>query len=448
MFERNHEARTSLDILADNLDPLVNKTLLINRHNGLDEIGSRKFIRPISKESVVATIDNYIRSELRTSSHAVTCFSHSRRDQRGVDKNISAPVWLIREPSRAVAVVLDSDDELIVYGYNAQISQFWLNGILEAVKDCVYPDNAGRLYFHEVVGFKPTSSGIESIEKEISLNDVLVPHVDLYPHFKEDPGFDMDMFVEEYLISRESVILNYGPPGTGKTTFSTGIARMALEMEEEGWKVFLFRNSVVLGNPKAFNEVISRVEDKTIFIFEDMDALLVPRASKNGNEFMSSLLNLSAGMDDRNIKFIFNTNQLNLDLVEEALYRPGRCYAKIYSGYLAEQDINPARVAVGKLPVDTSAFAGKRISLAQALSINPRNETGLREFGNVDLDMAFFTNQLIAESRYGIRPDMEVKTEAELPTDDIQNKATALVTETGKLYRFKKKELIWKEIEA
>lgn len=448
MFERSHEAKTSLDILAENLDPLVNKVLTINRHFGFDEIGSRKFLRPINKESVVAAIDTYIRGAIKKSSQVVTCFSHTRRDQRGVDKNISAPVWIIREADRASAVVLDSDDELIVYGYNAQVSQMWLNGVLEAIKDCVYPDITGQLYFHEVVGFKPTSSGIETIEKEISLNDVLVPHVDLYPHFKQDPNFDMGMFVEEYLISRESVILNYGPPGTGKTTFSTGIARMALEMEEEGWKVFLFRNSTVLNSPKAFNEVIAKVEDKTILIFEDMDAMLLPRTSKNGNEFMSSLLNLSAGMDDRNIKFIFNTNQLNLDLVEEALYRPGRCYAKIYSGYLAEQDINPARVAVGKLPVDTSAFAGKRISLAQALSINPRNETGLREFGNVDLDMAFFTNQLIAESRYGIRPDMEVKTEAELPNDGIRNKATALVTETGKLYRFKKKELVWKEIEA
>lgn len=445
MFERSRDALTSLDILSADTDTLPKKAYTINRNFGYSEIGRRKILKPIDKDRVIEAIDRYIKSTVDVKSQSVVRYSHTRRDQKGVDVNIASPSWLIREKDRASSIYLDSDGELIVYSYNERTAEFWLNSIIDATKDYVYPDKVASLFIREVVGLNRTMSGTEVDMKEISLDDTLRPHMDLYPHFKTVEGFDLDMFVEEYLISKESVILNYGPPGTGKTTFSTGIARMALEMEGEAWSVFLYRNNSILSNTALLNEVIGKAEDKTIFIFEDMDQLLLPRTSKSGNEFMASLLNISAGMDDRNIKFIFNTNQLNLDRVDEALYRPGRCFAKIYSGFLAEGDINPARVAVGKPEVDTSAFIGKRISLAQALSINPRNETGLREFGEPDLDKAFFTNQLIAQSRFGLKPDMEVETAEELPTV-AKNKTTALVIETGQMFRYKKSEQLWKEI--
>ena len=137
-----------------------------------------------------------------------------------------------------------------------------------------------------------------------------------YPFIEEG----VDEFVHNFLRGTENVLLLIGPPGTGKTNF---IKHIVAESK---------RNALVTYDPKIMAQdsifAMFTEGDYGAMILEDADAFLGARTS--GNELMHKFLNSSDGVvSTRGKKLIFSTNLENVDDIDPALLRAGRCYAVV-----------------------------------------------------------------------------------------------------------------------
>src|SRR5213075_1558799 len=97
------------------------------------------------------------------------------------------------------------------------------------------------------------------------------------------------------------------------------------------------------------------------FVVEDADHLLKPRV--DGNEHLHRFLTIADGVvRSQGRKIIFSTNLPNVGDLDEALIRPGRCFARLNVRSLtaAEAEKLAVRVAAGdpeKLQRVANAFA-------------------------------------------------------------------------------------------
>lgn len=137
-----------------------------------------------------------------------------------------------------------------------------------------------------------------------------------YPFIEEG----IEQFVDEFLKSTETVLLLTGEPGTGKSTLIKYIIARSQ------------RNAMITYDPEIMKRDAIFAQfleyDCQTLILEDADAFLAARTE--GNLYMSRFLNLSSGIVSMpKKKLIFSTNLENLDDVDAALLRPGRCHAVI-----------------------------------------------------------------------------------------------------------------------
>jgi ATP-dependent 26S proteasome regulatory subunit len=139
-------------------------------------------------------------------------------------------------------------------------------------------------------------------------------HDSSYPFIKEG----VDNFVNSFLNSSECILVLIGPPGTGKSNF---IKYLISESS---------RDAIVTYDPKIMqsDSMFAMFVEGNYgsLIMEDADTFLSARST--GNEMMSKLLNVSDGIVSMaGKKIIFSTNLENMNDVDPALLRPGRCFA-------------------------------------------------------------------------------------------------------------------------
>jgi len=114
-----------------------------------------------------------------------------------------------------------------------------------------------------------------------------------------------------------------------------------------------------LATDQIFVKFITGWDDA--FVVEDADHLLKPRA--DGNEHLHRFLTIADGVvRSQGRKIIFSTNLPNVGDLDEALIRPGRCFARLNVRSLtaAEAQRLAVRVAAGdpeKLQRAANAFA-------------------------------------------------------------------------------------------
>ena len=126
----------------------------------------------------------------------------------------------------------------------------------------------------------------------------------------------VDNLVKNYLNGPENVLLLIGPPGTGKTNLIKHI------ISESKRNAMITYDPVIMMKDGIFAYFAD--SDAGTLVFEDADNLLGKRVS--GNDMMTKFLNSSDGLVSApNKKIIFSTNLENLDDVDPALIRPGRC---------------------------------------------------------------------------------------------------------------------------
>jgi hypothetical protein len=137
-------------------------------------------------------------------------------------------------------------------------------------------------------------------------------------------GLPVGAFITAYLESPACVLILLGPPGTGKTRLVRAILAEITRRKEENAMVMYTADKRALASDQIFVQFITGSHDA--FVIEDSDLLLKARTS--GNEEMHRFLATADGVARaQGRKIIFTTNLPNVTDIDEALTRPGRCFA-------------------------------------------------------------------------------------------------------------------------
>ena len=168
--------------------------------------------------------------------------------------------------------------------------------------------------------FMDGRSGLNST----SFNELVVDEIydEAYPAL----GCTVSDFIQGYLQSDETVLLLLGTPGSGKTRLVRAILGAMSERKEDSAEVLYTCDKRALENDEIFVNFITGEHDA--FVIEDADHLLLARS--NGNHDLHRFLAIADGVARaQGRKIIFTTNLPNINDVDEALLRPGRCYASV-----------------------------------------------------------------------------------------------------------------------
>lgn len=181
------------------------------------------------------------------------------------------------------------------------------------------------------------------------------PFSEAYPTL----GEPVAAFVARYLASREAVLILQGPPGTGKTRLVRAILAALSARKGDSARVLYTADQRTLDNDEIFVEFITGSHDA--FVIEDADHLLMARA--NGNVDLHRFLAIADGVvRAQGRKIIFTTNLPNVGDIDDALVRPGRCFAVVRTRAL---ELGEAAALAAHLGADLALPTGLRsISLA------------------------------------------------------------------------------------
>lgn len=195
-----------------------------------------------------------------------------------------------------------------------------------------------------------TSKGeLQNANIEEMADDIL--HDQAYP---DVPG-GVASFIQRYLDAPETVLVLQGPPGTGKTRLIRAILG-EMSRRKDGQATAIYTgDKKSLENDEIFVKFITGWEDA--FVVEDADHLLKPRAE--GNENLHRFLAIADGVvRAQGRKIVFSTNLPNIGDLDDALIRPGRCFARLSARELTPQECDILLASLGsKTPHKTQAAA-------------------------------------------------------------------------------------------
>jgi hypothetical protein len=140
-------------------------------------------------------------------------------------------------------------------------------------------------------------------------------------------GAPVTEFIERYLRAPETVLILLGAPGMGKTRLVRAILGAMSRRKEDSAVAMYTADKRALEGDEIFVDFITGHHDA--FIIEDADHLLQPRT--DGNRNLHRFLMIADGVvRAQNRKIMFTTNLPNVGSIDDALLRPGRCFATIH----------------------------------------------------------------------------------------------------------------------
>ena len=191
--------------------------------------------------------------------------------------------------------------------------------------------------WHFLSGNELESAEIEEIADGALLDEA-------YPELKGG----VRSFIERYLDAKETILVLQGPPGTGKTRLIRAILGEISRRKEQGEsaQVLYTGDMKALQGDEIFVKFITGWDDA--FVVEDADHMLKPRS--DGNDHLHRFLTIADGVvRSQGRKIIFSTNLPNVGDLDEALIRPGRCFARVNVRALTVEEAQrlAVRVAAG-----------------------------------------------------------------------------------------------------
>ena len=274
------------------------------------------------------------------------------------------PVW--RAERVAYEEVLLDGDGLLIVGYGSRKLDYcscsfyiWAADVAraEAAKQRLL-EKAGSTRITEPM-FRiewtfVTSDGLQSAWMEEMADDVLRDRA--YPEI----AGGVRGFIDRYLASPEAVLVLQGPPGTGKSRLIRGILGEMSRRKDESAVALYTGDMRALASDQIYVRFITGRQDA--FVIEDADHLLKPRA--DGNEDLHRFLAIADGVvRSQGRKVIFSTNLPNVGDLDDALIRPGRCFARVHVRNLSDDEARAlaAEIAAG----DAEKMARARVALAE-----------------------------------------------------------------------------------
>ena len=182
--------------------------------------------------------------------------------------------------------------------------------------------------------FANSHGGVSSSSFEEIACDVL--HDEAYPGL----GEPVMQFITRYLDAKDTVLILLGQPGSGKTRLVRAILaemsrRKAESTKGDNAEVMYTGDRRAFENDAIFVEFITGSHDA--FVVEDADHLLTSRSS--GNQDLHRFLGIADGVvRAQGRKILFTTNLPNVNDVDSALLRPGRCFAVVHTRSLAPEE--------------------------------------------------------------------------------------------------------------
>ena len=156
-------------------------------------------------------------------------------------------------------------------------------------------------------------------------------HDEAYPTL----GEPVSGFVSRFLQASETVLVLQGSPGTGKTRLVRAILGAMSERKGDSAKVMYTADKKSLEHDEIFVDFITGSHDA--FVIEDADHMLLARSG--GNHDLHRFLAIADGVvRAQGRKIIFTTNLPNIKDVDEALLRPGRCFASVRTRNLSRDE--------------------------------------------------------------------------------------------------------------
>ena len=177
-------------------------------------------------------------------------------------------------------------------------------------------------------------------------------------------------FIARYLDAPETVLVLQGPPGTGKTRLIRAILGEMSRRKGDQAQALYTGDMKALACDTLFVKFITGTHDA--FVVEDADHLLKPRA--DGNEHLHRFLAIADGVvRAQGRKIMFSTNLPNVGDLDDALVRPGRCFARLHVRTLtgAEAQALAQEIAagdaerLGRASLALAAGEGRKRSLAE-----------------------------------------------------------------------------------
>lgn len=170
--------------------------------------------------------------------------------------------------------------------------------------------------------------------------------------------------IDAYLRSAETVLVVQGPPGTGKTRLVRAILAAMSRRKGDSAKILYTADRRALEGDEIFVEFITG--DHDAFVIEDADHLLAPRA--DGNDYLHRFLCVADGVVRAlGRKIIFTTNLPNIGDIDDALVRPGRCFAVLHTRNLERPEAR--RLLAKLLDGDTARAAAALPPDSRAVSL-------------------------------------------------------------------------------
>lgn len=195
--------------------------------------------------------------------------------------------------------------------------------------------------------FLTSKQELESAHIEELADDVLLDAA--YPEI----AGGVHRFITRYLDAPETVLVVQGPPGTGKTRLIRAILGEISRRNRGRAQALYTGDKKTMESDEIFVKFITGWDDA--FVVEDADHLLKPRAE--GNENLHRFLAIADGVvRAQGRKIIFSTNLPNVGDLDDALIRPGRCFARLH---VRELTMTEAEAVVTDLCGGDAAIAAK-----------------------------------------------------------------------------------------
>ncbi|MDR3392366.1 MAG: AAA family ATPase [Sulfuriferula sp.] len=269
-------------------------------------------------------------------------------DARGYIKTLigSMPVMVKTDGDGTPVVLLNFDERATV---------IHLTGIGDPDEAAAIEEKA-KTYKVETKGMTILTAQSQSTfggGRGINFDHEFVPESEIVlakPSFYPWLPVSFEEYFKSYLESDEPVLVLIGEAGTGKSTFIRTLFHYVSVHHKESSR--LAYDPDVVGSLDLVNGFFR--QEGMLLAYEDMDAWLGKR--EDGNPFMATLLNQTQGVVRRKKKkLIFSTNLANINKIDEALLRVGRCFDILDFSKLNAEEAGAVAKDMGRLEFDPGA---------------------------------------------------------------------------------------------